>query len=78
MQFYQWPSKSSPSTGNKLFLFVCLFRAAPEAHGSSQARGQIEAVAAGLHHSLLQHGILNPLSEARDGTPVLMDTSQVP
>ena len=29
----------------------CLFRAAPMAHESSQARGQIGAVAAGLHHS---------------------------
>ena len=30
-----------------------------------------------LHHSLLQHRILNPLSEARDQTCILMDTSQV-
>ena len=29
----------------------CLFRAAPMAYGSSQARGQIRAVAAGLRHS---------------------------
>ena len=28
-----------------------LFAAAPVAHGSSQARGQIRAAAAGLHHS---------------------------
>ena len=38
-----------------LFLFLfCLFvfsRAAPAAHGGSQARGLIRAVAAGLHHS---------------------------
>ena len=34
------------------FIFVfCLFRAIPKAHGGSQARGQIGAVAAGLHHS---------------------------
>ena len=33
-----------------LFYF-CLFRATPVAHGSSQARSQIGAVAAGLHHS---------------------------
>ena len=35
------------------FLFVCflLFRAAAEAYGGSQARGLIEATAAGLHHS---------------------------
>ena len=33
-----------------LFVF-CLFREAPTAYGSSQARGPIGAVAAGLHHS---------------------------
>ena len=32
------------------FIF-CLFRAAPATHGGSQARGQIGAAAAGLHHS---------------------------
>ena len=62
-------------------------------YGDSQGRGQIGAVAAGLHHShnnvgselllqptaqLMQHQILNPLSKARDRTHVLMDTSQVP
>ena len=31
-----------------LFFFFGLIRAAPEAYGSSQARGQIGAVAAGL------------------------------
>ena len=30
-----------------------------------------------LHHSARQHGILNPLSEAREQTYNLMDTSQV-
>ena len=30
-----------------------------------------------LHHSSLQRQILNPPSEARDRTHVLMDTSQV-
>ena len=30
-----------------------------------------------LHHSSPQSGILNPLSEARDGTCVLMDTSLI-
>ena len=30
-----------------------------------------------LHHSSQQHQILNPVSEARDRTCVLMDTSQV-
>ena len=40
------------------YLFICLFivffvfsRAAPTAHGDSQARGLIRVVAASLHHS---------------------------
>ena len=43
------------NVGFFLFCFVlfcfCLFRAAPVAYGSSQARGQIGAIAASLHHS---------------------------
>ena len=31
-----------------------------------------------LHHSSQQHRILNPLSEARDQTCVLMDAHRVP
>ena len=70
-----------------------LFRATPAAYGGSQARGLTGATAAGLHHShsnlgsktCLQHipqlmAILrsfNPLSKARDGTHILMVTSQV-
>ena len=37
-----------------IFLFFCLFAiswAAPMAYGGSEARGQIGATAAGLHHS---------------------------
>ena len=34
-----------------LFFFFFLFRATPMAHGGSQARGRIRAVAAGLRHS---------------------------
>ena len=72
-------------------LFFFFFRAAPMAYGDSQARGPIEATAAGLHHS---HGNANqslichlhhssrqcwilPLSEARDRTCILMDASQI-
>ena len=33
------------------FWSFCLFRATPEAYGSSQARGQIRATAASLYHS---------------------------
>ena len=61
--------------------FFCLFRAAPTAHGGSQATGPIGAVATAyttamwdlsrscdLHHCSWQCWILNPLSEARDQT----------
>ena len=40
---------------NDLFIYLGLFafsRAAPAAYGGSQARGPMEAVAAGLSHSL--------------------------
>ena len=53
------------------------FRATPVANGGSQARGQIRATAAGLHHSSRQCWIHNPLSGARDRTCILMDTSWV-
>jgi len=76
-----------------LFVCFCHFRAASTAYGDFQARGWFGAVAAGLHHShsnsgseaclwsihhsSWQHRILNPLSEARDWTCILMDTSQI-
>ena len=58
----QWhPSSSSSlmtnccdSRGRRFILFICLsllFGAAPAAHGSSQARGRIGAIAAGLRHN---------------------------
>ena len=49
------------------------------AYGSSQARGPIRAVAAGLHHSHSHATPLGslPLREAKDGTGLLMDTSPV-
>ena len=69
------------------FFFSCLFRAPPTPYGSSQARGQIRAMAAGLSHSnsgselrlqpTWQCQIPNPLSKARDQTRVLMDTNRV-
>ena len=74
------------------FFIFCLFRAMPTANGSPQARGQIGAIAASLHHSQSdsgsephlqphhssrQHRIPNPLSEARNQTQVLMVTNQV-
>ena len=73
-----------------MFVIYCLFKASPVAYGSSQARGRIRDVAAGLHHSHsnvgsklhLHHSsrqcqILNPLSKAGDRTRVLMDASRV-
>ena len=47
--------------------FFCLLRAAPAAYGSSQARSQIGAAAASLHH-----GHSNVSSE-----PCLRSTSQL-
>ena len=60
-----------------VFFFFFPFRAAPLAYGGSQARGQIGAIAAGLHHSSRQRRILNLLGEARDRTQILTDTSGV-
>ena len=68
------------------------FRASPVAYGDSKVRGWIRAAAAAyttatamqdpshvcsLHHSLWQHWILNTLSEVRDWTWGLIDTSQI-
>ena len=73
-----------------IFNFFGLFRAAPAAYGSSQARGQIRAVAPGLRHShsntrfklhlqptpsSQQCLILNLLSKARDQTHILIGIS---
>ena len=55
------------------FFFFCLFafpRATPVAHGGSQARGRIEAVATGLHHS---HSNTGP-EPCLQPTPQLMAT----
>ena len=56
---------------------VCLFRAAPTVYGGFQNRGGIGAAAASLHHSSRQHWTLNPLSQVRDRTCVLVDPSRV-
>ena len=71
-------------------IFFFFFRAAPTAYGSLQARGRIGASAAGLHHnggsklhicdlhhSSWQCRILNPLSESRDRTCILVDPSLI-
>ena len=75
------------------FSFFFLNRTTTVAYGGSQARGQIGASAAGLHHShsnvkselclwptpqLMATWDPDPLIEVRDRTQVLLDTSQVP
>ena len=76
-----------------LFNFFCLlFRATSMAYGGSQARSQIGAVAASLHHSHSNPGskpylqstpqlmatlVLNPLTEARDQNLNFMVTSWI-
>ena len=60
---------------NFFFFVFLLFRATPTVYGGSQASGPIGAVATSLHHSSQQHGILNPLSDARDRTCILRDAS---
>ena len=72
------------------FFFFLAFSTEPTAYGRSQARGGMRAAARAtatatpgpslvcdLHHSSLHCWILNPLSEARDQTSILMDTSRV-
>ena len=74
-------------TNQFLFLFLvcfCLFRAAPAAYGSSQARGRIGAYTTAtamavwhpssscdIHCRLQQRQILNPLNRARNQMQVL-------
>ena len=48
------------------FIFILFFRASPVAYGGYQARGQIEAVPAGLYHRSQQRQILNSQIKARD------------
>ena len=48
-EFFKGQFKKNKSVG--LFVSFCLFRAAPEAYGGSQARSRIGAAAAGLPHS---------------------------
>ena len=57
-----------------LFLFFFFLRAEPRVYGSSQARGWIGAVARDLRHS---HSNSRPLTQVRDWTDILMDSSWV-
>ena len=61
------------------FLSFFFFFFAPAAYGSSHARDQIKAAAAGLHHSHSNTSsfLKNILSKARDRTYILMFTSHV-
>ena len=60
-----------------LFIYFCLFRAAPTAYGGSQARGQNRSCSHWPIPQPQQHQILNPLIKARDRTCIFMDTSQI-
>ena len=72
-----------------IWFVYLLLRASHMAYGSSQARSQIRATAAILYHSHINLGsesllrpswqrwIPDPLSEARDQTRILKDTSQI-
>ena len=90
-----WPPQTLPAAPPPRphnFFFFFLFRAAPMAYGSSQARDHIGAqlpayttatampgpsCVCDLHRSSRQRRILSPLSEARDRNCVFMDTGQV-
>ena len=77
-----------------LFIYLfCFFGATPVSYGSSQARGWIRAAAetyntaiapwdpsciCDLCHSMWQHWILNPLSEAKNWTRILTETMSGP
>ena len=58
-----------------IYFSFFLFRATLVAYRSSWAGGQIRAAAVGLHHSLWQCWILNPLSEARNWTCIHTETT---
>ena len=75
------------------FIYLFIWGATGAAYGSSQARSLIRPTGVGLHHShrnagskpslqpiyhsSWQHQILNPVSEIRDRTCVLMDMSRL-
>ena len=54
--YYYIPLPLFPTLKKKELFFFGLFRAAATAYGNSQVRGQIEATAAGLHHSHSNEG----------------------
>ena len=74
--WHEWLTEAipHPREGISCHLFFFLFIATLAAYGSSWARGWIRASAAGLCCSLQQCWILNPLSEARGQTCILIDT----
>ena len=87
-QASQAPSSPVLFKEKKFFGLFCLFRAVPAAYGGSQAGGPVGAIATAivtldpspvcnLHHSSRQRRILKPLSEARDGSRVLMNASRL-
>ena len=49
----------------------------PPTYTTATAMWDLTCVCEDLYHSLPQHQIFNPLSEARDRTHILMDTSPI-
>ena len=64
----------SSSLVTAFFFLFLLFRAAPEAYGSSQARGRIRAVAASLHHS---HSNVEPRAASMTYTAACHNTGSL-
>ena len=61
-----------------IIIFFFLFMAIPVAYGSSQARGWIGVAAVAYVPQPHQCQILNPLSQARDQTHLLTETTSGP
>ena len=92
LNYLAYTQLTSVTNQSDFFFFFFFFKATPAALRGSQARGWISAAAASLHHSHSNEGsephlrpipqlmatlVLNPLSEARDRTCVLLDTRLV-
>ena len=59
------------------FCFLRFFFGHPVVYGDPQARDQIQAAVVTCTTTVTMLDPFNPLSEARGGTCVLMDTSQI-
>ena len=73
MEYYSAIKRNMVLSFFSFFFFFCLFRAALAAYGGSQARGQIRATDAGLHHSHI-----NARSEPHLQTTLQLTATQNP